>query len=77
MIMLYIHEQPDWPKLRWGDEQIAWPLAAARHRQGRLIGRMEALGFPLRAEAVLQALTEDVVKSSEIEGEVLDRDQVR
>jgi Fic family protein len=48
-----------------------------RHRQGRLIGRMETLGFPLRAEAILQTLTEDVVKSSEIEGEVLDRDQVR
>ena len=48
-----------------------------RHRQGRLIGRMEALGFPLQQEAVLKTLTEDVLKSSEIEGEILDRDQVR
>src|SRR3546814_4349754 len=63
--------------LRWSDEQLAQPLAAVRHRQGRLIGHMEALGFPLREEAVLQALTEDVVKSSEIEGEVPDREQVR
>jgi len=48
-----------------------------RHRQGRLIGRMEGLGFQLRTEAVLHTLTEDVLKSSEIEGEKLDRDQVR
>jgi Fic family protein len=75
--MTYIHELPDWPNLRWSDEQLTQPLAAVRHRQGRLIGHMEALGFPLREEAVLQALTEDVVKSSEIEGEVLDREQVR
>lgn len=75
--MTYIHELPDWPNLRWSDEQLARPLASVRHRQGRLIGHMEALGFPLREEAVLQALTEDVIKSSEIEGEVLDREQVR
>ena len=48
-----------------------------RHRQGRLIGRMQALGFPLQEEAVLKTLTEDVLKSSEIEGEILDKDQVR
>lgn len=75
--MTYIHELADWPNLRWSDEQLVQPLAAVRHRQGRLIGHMEALGFPLRAEAVLHALTEDVLKSSEIEGEVLDREQVR
>src|SRR3546814_8230901 len=76
VIMTYIHERADWPGLRWSDEQLAQPLAAVRHRQGRLIGHMEALGFPLRAEAVLQALTEDVIKSSEIEGEILDREQI-
>lgn len=75
--MTYIHELADWPNLRWSNEQLAQPLADVRHRQGRLIGHMEALGFPLREEAVLQALTEDVIKSSEIEGEVLDREQVR
>ena len=53
------------------------PLAAVRHRQGRLVGRMESLGFALREEAVLQTLTQDVVTSSAIEGEVLDREQVR
>ena len=52
-------------------------LAAVRHRQGRLLGRMEALGFDLRQEALLNTLTEDVVTSSEIEGEILDTAQVR
>ncbi|WP_433933511.1 Fic family protein [Brevundimonas diminuta] len=75
--MTYIHEQADWPTLTWDDSALAQPLAAVRHRQGRLIGRMEALGFALREEAVLRTLTEDVLKSSEIEGEVLDREQVR
>lgn len=73
----YIHELEDWPDFRWDAEQIAGRLASVRHRQGRLIGRMEALGFPLRTEAVLATLTEDVLKSSEIEGELLDREQVR
>jgi len=77
VIMTYIHEQDGWPGLRWSDQRLVEPLAAVRHRQGRLIGHMEALGFPLREEAVLRTLTEDVLKSSEIEGEVLDREQVR
>src|SRR5580700_7904312 len=76
-IMPYIHELTDWPKLHWSEENVASRLAYVRHRQGRLIGRMEGLGFQLQAEAVLNTLTEDVLKSSEIEGETLDRDQVR
>lgn len=73
----YIHALKEWPELRWSQQDLAEQLAAVRHRQGRLIGRMEGLGFPLRSEAVLQTLTEDVLKSSEIEGEILDKDQVR
>jgi Fic family protein len=73
----YIHQRKDWPKFRWSHEQLARQLVTVRHRQGRLIGRMEALGFTLRAEAMLQSLTEEVIKSSEIEGEDLDKDQVR
>ena len=72
-----IHRLDDWPRWRWNQERLSAPLAAVRHRQGRLIGRMEALGFRLREEAVLETLTGDVLKSSEIEGEILDRDQVR
>jgi len=73
----YIHERPDWPKFRWDQKALAVPLAAVRHRQGRLIGRMEALGFSFRKEAVLQTLILDVLKSSEIEGEMLNPEQVR
>lgn len=74
---MFIWEQLDWPKLTWRDASIATPLAAVRHAQGRLVGRMEALGFKLREEAVLQTLTRDVVKTSEIEGEQLDATKVR
>lgn len=74
---IYIHDRDDWPRFRWSQAQLVEKLAMVRHRQGRLVGRMETIGFPLRAEAVLQTLTEDVLKSSEIEGEVLDREQVR
>ena len=77
MRRMYIHEQPDWPRLCWDREAIVDALANVRHRQGRLIGRMEALGFDLRREAVLATLVEDVVKSSDIEGEKLDVEQVR
>jgi len=73
----YIHQLEDWPKLRWSREELEGRLGAFRHLQGRLIARMEALGFPLRAEAALQSLTEEVLKSSEIEDEILDKDQVR
>jgi Fic family protein len=75
--MAYIHERADWPKFHWSDEGLASQLANVRHRQGRLIGRMEALGFQLRTEAFLHTLTEEVIKSSEIEGEMLDRPLVR
>src|SRR5437870_4777996 len=74
---MYVHERKDWPRLTWDRERLAEPLAAVRHQQGRLIGHMEALGFSLRQEAVLQTLTSDVLKSSEIEGEKLDAEQVR
>jgi len=75
--MVYIHERPEWPDLEWSAEKLSKSLAQVRHQQGRLLGRMESLGFQLQAEASLQTLTEEVVKSSEIEGEILDRNQVR
>jgi Fic family protein len=74
---MYIHELQDWPRFSWNRERLAEPLASVRHRQGRLIGHMEALGFNLQQEAVLETLTADVLKSSEIEGEKLDAEQVR
>src|SRR3984957_682292 len=77
MRRMYIHELQDWPGFIWNREQLADLLADVRHRQGKLIGHMEALGFHLRQEAVLETLTTDVLKSSEIEGERLDAAQVR
>jgi Fic family protein len=73
----YIHQIAEWPSFKWDKEHLAHILAAVRYRQGRLLGRMEGLGFSLQAEAVLKTLTLDVLKSSEIEGEILSPDQVR
>jgi Fic family protein len=73
----YIHELSDWPAFRWDVERLSETLVGVRHRQGRLLGRMEGTGLKLRAEANLQTLTEEVVKSSQIEGEILNKDQVR
>ena len=74
---MYIYEQSDWPRFRWDSAKLANELAEVRHLQGRLLGRMKSLGFPLRVEAALQTLTQDVVKTSEIEGQRLDTQQVR
>lgn len=73
----YIHQLKDWPEFHWEQEKLSAILATVRYKQGKLTGRMEALGFKLRNEATLQTLTLDVLKSSEIEGEVLNPDQVR
>ena len=58
----YIHTQEHWPQFSWNRESLSGRLASVRHEQGRLLGRMEALGFKLRQEAVLRTLTEDVLK---------------
>ncbi len=76
-MVTYIHERPDWPHFHWDIAGLAAPLATVSRAQGHIAGRMAALGFQLRAEAELATLTEDVVKTSEIEGDILDRGQVR
>ncbi len=73
----YIHLLKGWPTFKWEDENIILPLSTVRHKQGRLLGKLEGLGFRLREEATLETLTQDVIKSSEIEGEKLPADQVR
>lgn len=73
----YIHQRAGWPKLVWDGDVLAELLAAVRHKQGRLLGKMETLGFNLQTEASLAVLTHDVVKSSAIEGEILNPDEVR
>jgi Fic family protein len=73
----FIHQRAGWPGLRWDDAALAAPLAESRYRQGLVLGRMQGLGFQLRSEATLTALTDEVIKSSAIEGERLDRGEVR
>ena len=74
---LYIYQLKDWPHLTWNEEKLINLLGEVRHKQGKLLGRMHTIGFHLQSEATLQILTLDVIKSSEIEGEILDMDQVR
>lgn len=74
---MYIWELSGWPHLQWSDKRLVEPLARARYQQGVVLGRMKELGFQLREEASLKTLTEDVLKTSEIEGEKLDPAQVR
>ncbi len=73
----FIHQLPEWPRFTWSEERLASPLARVRHEQGRLLGRMEGLGFDLRRDACATVLTSDVVKSSAIEGEELNPEEVR
>jgi len=74
---VYIYQQDDWPNFKWNSDEFVGLLSEARNLQGRLFGKMESLGFDLRNEAFLDTLTLDVLKSSEIEGEFLNSDQVR
>ena len=74
---MYIYQTKDWPNFIWDNDKLLTLLANVRHLQGRLLGQMESLGFKLKEEAVLSTLTLDVLKSTEIEGEILNKDQVR
>ena len=73
----YIYQHKQWPDFQWDANIISALLASVRFKQGRLIGQMENLGFQLQKEATLMAMTEEIIKSSEIEGEILDVAQVR
>ena len=74
---MYIHERKNWTNFRWKSDKIEPLLGRVRYLQGKLLGQMGSLGFPLQEEAMLTTLTLDVLKSSEIEGEMLNKDQVR
>jgi Fic family protein len=74
---MYIWELPDWPHFRWDSDSLVQPLATAHLKQGRLLGLMERLGFDLQRKAELLATTEEAIKSSEIEGEILNPESVR
>lgn len=76
-ITIYIYEQPDWPHFKWNSEKLLTLLTEVRNLQGQVVGKMGALGFDLKNQANLEILTQDVLKSTEIEGELLNPDQVR
>jgi Fic family protein len=74
---MYIYEDKRWPEFKWDSEKLLSLLSTVRNYQGKIVGKMGALGFELKNQANLEILTLDVLKSTEIEGELLDRDQVR
>ncbi len=73
----YIHQKDNWPYFTWKSDEFVNLLSETRNQQGRLFGKMESLGFELQDEALLETLTLDVLKSAEIEGEILNPEQVR
>ena len=73
----YIHLRQDWPAFRWNDAALSPLLAATRHAQGLLLGKMASIGFQLKGDADLMIMTTETVQSSAIEGEKLDARQVR
>lgn len=77
MRAIYIWQQKGWPDFIWDDAKLSFKLGSVRNLQGKLVGTMSALGFDLKNSAMLDALTADITKSSEIEGEILNADQVR
>lgn len=73
----YIYEYESWPNFTWDDKKVSLILGKVRHLQGKIIGKMESIGFSIKEETILNSLTLDVLKSSEIEGEILNYEQVR
>ena len=73
----YIYQHQEWPNFIWSNDEIVNLLSDVRNLQGRLMGKMDSLGFEIRNEALLSTLTLDVLKTSEIEGEILNPDQIR
>jgi Fic family protein len=75
--MYYIYKHYDWPNFTWDQKTILKVLPEIRHVQGKVFGKMSAMGFSLQSEAVLETLSLDIIKSSEIEGEILNAQSVR
>ena len=74
---MFLHQYKNWTDFKWDNSKLLPLLANVRHLQGRLLGQMENLGFKFQEEAILSTLTLDVLKSTEIEGEILNKNQVR
>ena len=74
---MYIYQNSDWPNFTWNNDVLLPIISKVRNLQGKIIGKMESLGFDLSNEANLETLTLEVIKSTEIEGEFLNPEQVR
>lgn len=74
---MYIHEQKNWPNFIWNNDELFEIVTRVSFKQGQLLGKMQSIGFDFRQEALLDNLTEEITKSSEIEGELLNKDEVR
>lgn len=73
----YIYDQKGWPRFIWSEEELINLLGRVRNLQGQLIGKMQSVGFELQSEATLENVATEIIKSSEIEGEILNAEQVR
>ncbi len=76
-MLKYIYQYENWPNFTWDESKIQLLLGKVRHLQGKIFGQVNALGFSVKEETILSTLTLDVLKSSEIEGEILNYEQVR
>ncbi|MGY4385734.1 Fic family protein [Pedobacter sp. UYP24] len=74
---MYVHQLEKWPEFYWNADSLSAKLGRVRHHQGKIFGQVKALGFKFQEETLLYTLTQDVLKSNEIEGQLLNRDQVR
>ena len=70
---IYVWQNTDWPDFRWNELQVAPLLNSVQEHQAKLLGMLSVLGFDMQKQTALESMTEDVVRSSEIEGELLNR----
>lgn len=73
----YIYQYENWTSFSWNEKEVQPLLGKVRHLQGKIFGQITSLGFSVKEETMLSNLTLDVIKSSEIEGELLNYEQVR
>ena len=77
MRAVYIWQQPTWTEFKWDNERLITLLSEVRNLEGRIMGLMQGVGFNVQNATSLDVMVEDVLRSSEIEGELLNADRVR
>ncbi len=74
---IYIWQYPEWPSFTWNDSRLIALLSEVRNLEGKIQGMMGGLGFDVQSMTALNVMTEDVLRSNEIEGVILNSDKVR